>query len=131
MVKRVLFICVGNSFRSQMAEGFARHHAARGVLVRSGGVTPASAVSPVAVRLMGERDIDISRHVPKEVDMAFASQAARIVTMGCRPEEACPAEVLDRAEEWSLPDPGGMGEDDARRLRDEIERRVQALLDEL
>ncbi|MFQ5907978.1 MAG: low molecular weight phosphatase family protein [Thermoplasmata archaeon] len=131
MVKRVLFICVGNSFRSQMAEGFARHHAARGVLVRSGGVKPASQVSPVAVRLMGERNIDISLHVPKEVDMAFARQADRIVTMGCSPEEACPANILDRAEEWSLPDPGGMGEEEARGLRDEIEGRVRGLLAEL
>jgi arsenate reductase len=131
MVKRVLFICVGNSFRSQMAEGFARHHAPRGVLVRSGGVKPASAVSPAAVRLMGERDIDISLHVPKAVDMAFASQADRIVTMGCSPEEACPAEVLDRAEEWSLPDPGGMGEEEARGLRDAIEGQVRGLLAEL
>jgi arsenate reductase len=131
MVKRVLFICVGNSFRSQMAEGFARHHAPRGVLVRSGGVRPAAEVSPAAVRLMWEREIDISRHTPKEVDVAFASQSDRIVTMGCSPEEACPAEVLDRAEEWSLPDPGGMGETEARALRDAIEGRTRALLDEL
>ncbi|MEE8199404.1 MAG: arsenate reductase ArsC [Thermoplasmata archaeon] len=131
MVKRVLFICVGNSFRSQMAEGFARHYAPRGVLVRSGGVKPASEVSPAAVRLMGERGIDISRHTPKQVDRAFASQADRIVTMGCSPEEACPADVLDRAEEWSLSDPGGMGEAEARELRDEIDTRTQALLKEL
>ncbi|MFQ5552237.1 MAG: low molecular weight phosphatase family protein [Thermoplasmata archaeon] len=131
MVKRVLFICVGNSFRSQMAEGFARHYAPRGVLVRSGGVNPASGLSPAAVRLMGERDIDISLHVPKFVDMAFASQADRIVTMGCTPEEACPAEVLDRAEEWALADPSGMGAEEARGLRDEIERRVKALLEQL
>lgn len=131
MVKRVLFICVGNSFRSQMAEGFARRHAPRGVLVRSGGIKPAAEVSPAAIRLMGERDIDISRHTPKEVDMAFAGQADRIVTMGCSPEQACPAEVLDLAEEWSLPDPGGMGETEARGLRDAIETRTRALLGEL
>ncbi|MDX1534530.1 MAG: arsenate reductase ArsC [Thermoplasmata archaeon] len=131
MVKRVLFICVGNSFRSQMAEGFARRYARRGILVRSGGVKPALEISPFAVGLMAERGVDISRHTPKEVDMAFASQADRIVTMGCSPEEACPVDVLDRAEEWALPDPGGMGEAEARALRDEIETRTRALLDEL
>ncbi len=131
MVERVLFICVGNSFRSQMAEGFARHYATPRVLVRSGGMKPASEVSPAAIRLMWERGIDISRHTPKAVDMAFASQADRIVTMGCSPEDACPADLLDRAEEWSLPDPGGMGEAEARELRDAIDHRTQALLDEL
>lgn len=131
MVKRVLFVCVGNSFRSQMAEGFARHLAPRGVLVRSGGVKPALGVSPAAVHLMAEKDIDISLHVPKEVDMAFASQADQVVTMGCSPEEACPGLVLEGAEEWPIPDPEGLDEGEVREMRDEIERRVQTLLDEL
>lgn len=131
MAKRVLFVCVGNSFRSQMAEGFARAQAPRGVLVRSGGLKPAPEVSPLAVRLMAERGVDISRHHPKEIDLAFARQADRIVVMGCDPAEACPAEVLDRTESWDLPDPHGSDETTGRRIRDEIERRVQGLMDGL
>lgn len=131
MVKRVLFVCVGNAFRSQVAEGFARALAPRGVLVRSGGAKPASALSGVAVQLMAEEGIDISRHHPKEVDRAFARRADRIVVMGCDPAEACPAEALDRTESWDLPDPKGLGVEEARPLRDEIERRVRGLLADL
>lgn len=131
MVKRLLFVCVGNAFRSQMAEGFARAGAPRGVLVRSGGLKPASGVSPLAVRLMAERRVDISRHTTKEVDLAFARQADRIVVMGCDPAEACPAEVLDRTESWDLPDPKGADEATGRQIRDEIEQRVQDLLADL
>lgn len=131
MVKRVLFICVGNSFRSQMAEGFARHLAPRGVLIRSGGLRPTLDLDPLAVQLMAEKGIDISSHRPKEVDLSFARNADRIVVMGCNPEEACPAEILDRAENWDLPEPSRLDDQGARELRDEIEKRVRRLLDEL
>ncbi|MFQ5838446.1 MAG: low molecular weight phosphatase family protein [Thermoplasmata archaeon] len=131
MVRRFLFICVGNSFRSQMAEGFARQLAPKGVLIKSGGLKPAKALSAMAVELMAERGIDISRQEPKEVDVAFARRADRIVVMGCDPEEACPAEVLDRVENWSLPNPRGMEYDAAREVRDGVERRVRELVESL
>lgn len=131
MVKRMLFVCVGNSFRSQIAEGFARHLAPPNVLVRSGGLKPAMEVSPLAIQLMAEKGIDISRHQPKEVDLAFARRADRIIVMGCDPKKACPAEVLDRTEDWDIPDPMGMDRDEARKLRDEIERRMRRLVEEL
>jgi protein-tyrosine-phosphatase len=131
MVKRLLFVCIGNSARSQMAEGFARHLAPKGVLVRSGGLKPADRVHPLAVELMAERGIDISRHRPKEVDLAFARSADHIIVMGCDPQEACPAEVLERVESWDLPEPSGMDREGAQALRDEIERRVRLLLENL
>lgn len=131
MARRVLFVCVGNSFRSQIAEGFARRMAPQGVLVKSGGLRPAGRVDPVAVQLMAEKGIDITRHEPKDIDLAFARQARRVVVMGCDPEEACPAEILDRVEAWNLPNPGGLSPEESRRLRDDIERRVKALLEEL
>ncbi len=130
MVRRLLFVCVGNSFRSQIAEGFARRQAPKDVLVKSGGLMPAESVDPVAVELMAERGIDISRHSTKAVDTAFAQRADRIIVMGCDPEEACPAEVLDRVEDWALPDPKGMEIEEGRRVRDEIEKRVRQLLEE-
>lgn len=128
MVKRLLFICVGNSFRSQMAEGYARSLAPKGVLVRSGGVKPKEQVDPMAVRLMAEDGVDISRHHPKEVDLAFARRADRIVVMGCDPEEACPPDVLERVEDWSLPDPKGMEYGGAKAVRNEVRKRVADLL---
>lgn len=131
MVKRILFVCVGNSFRSQIAEGFARRMAPQGVLVRSGGLRPAGRVDPVAVRLMAERGVDISRHEPKEIDLAFARQARRVVVMGCDPAEACPAEILDRVESWDLPAPDGLSREEGRALRDDIARRVGGLLQDL
>ncbi len=131
MVRRLLFICVGNSFRSQMAEGFARHLAPQGVLVKSGGLKPASQVDPLAIQLMAELGVDISRHEPKDIDLAFARRARRVVVMGCDPEEACPAEILDWVESWDLPNPGGISLEEGRALRDVMERRVAALLQEL
>ncbi|MEE9237890.1 MAG: hypothetical protein V3U52_08915 [Thermoplasmata archaeon] len=131
LVRRLLFICVGNSFRSQIAEGFARRQAPKGVLVKSGGLRPSMALDPMAVELMAERGIDISRQEPKETDLAFALRAERIVVMGCDPEEACPAEVLDRVEEWDLQDPAGMDLEEGRMLRDDIEGRIAELLEEL
>ncbi len=111
-----------------MAEGFARVLAPRGILVKSGGLKPNSELDPMAAQLMAERGIDISRHVPKEVDLAFARRADRIVVMGCDPEEACPVEVLDRVEDWRLQDPKGMETDEAQQVRDEIEKRVRKLM---
>ncbi len=111
-----------------MAEGYARSMAPKGVLVRSGGLKPAEDVHPLAIKLMAEDGIDISRHRPKDVDMAFARQADGIIVMGCDPEEACPAEVLDRVEEWDLPDPNGLEEEAARALGEEVRQRVKRLL---
>ncbi len=130
MVKRLLFLCEGNSFRSQIAEGFARHRAPKGVLVRSGGLKPGGSVHPVAVQLMAELGIDISRHVPKDIDLTFAERADRIIVMGCDPK-ALPPSVLDRVEDWAVPDPKAGGPDKARRVRDDIERRVRELLEGL
>ncbi len=114
-----------------MAEGFARHLAPQGVLVKSGGLKPASQVDPLAIQLMAELGVDISRHEPKDIDLAFARRARRVVVMGCDPEEACPAEILDWVESWDLPNPGGISLEEGRALRDVMERRVAALLQEL
>lgn len=131
MVKRLLFICVGNAFRSQVAEGFARAQVGRRALVRSGGLKPAEALDPIAVQLMAEVGIDISRHEPKVVDATYARRADRIIVMGCDPTEACPAEVLDRVEEWEVPDPKGLALAKARNVRDAIRGRVAELVGDL
>ncbi len=124
---RVLFACVGNSARSQMAEGFCRALAAEGVVCKSGGSKPSGPLHPESVAAMAERGVDISGHRSKPIDEAFASSADLIVTMGCGPD-ACPAFIGKPLEDWELADPKGATRDGVREVRDDTERRVRGLL---
>ncbi|KRB80485.1 phosphotyrosine protein phosphatase [Nocardioides sp. Root190] len=125
----VLFLCVHNAGRSQMALGFFNHHAAGRAIARSGGSEPADQVNPSAVAAMAERGIDIAREFPKPWTDEIVRGADVVVTMGCG--DACPYFPGKRYEDWKLEDPAGMDVDGVRPVRDEIERRVLALLDEL
>lgn len=131
MTRRYLFLCIGNSCRSQMAEGFARHYAASHRLdieVQSGGTVPSGRVDPDAVRVMAERGIDISDQTSGPMDLGFAEQADRILTMGCSAEDACPARLFAKIEDWGLDDPVGQDLETFRRVRDEIDGHVRTLL---
>ncbi len=125
-VPEVLFLCVHNAGRSQMAAGFARHLGGDRVRVRSAGSEPAEGVNPVAVEAMAEVGIDISGAVPARLGDEAVRSANYIVTMGCG--DACPVlpgrEYLD----WALDDPAGQPIGVVRAVRDEIERRVRELL---
>lgn len=122
------FICIGNATRSQMAEGFARACGGENVDARSGGTRPAGFVASKAVEVMAEKGIDISRQRSKPLDPEFAERADAVVSMGCGVEKECPAVFLERAEDWSIPDPTGLGIEEYREARDAIEGRVRALL---
>jgi arsenate reductase len=127
---RVLFACVGNSGRSIMAEAFARHHG--GVLVdaRSGGSRPLGHVLLGAIEAMREKGIDVSRYASKGFDEAWIRERAQlVVTMGCG-DDACPAFVGKKMRDWELDDPKNKDIEAVREVRDEIERRVLALLRE-
>lgn len=112
-----------------MAEGFARAYARSGTVdARSGGTQPFGHVSPKAIRLMAEKGIDISPHRSKPLDLEFADRADAFVTL-CGPlDEACPARLAQKAVGWDVEDPARADEDAQRRIRDEIEGRVIALL---
>jgi arsenate reductase len=125
----VLFVCVHNGGRSQMAAGFLEHLAQGRVQVRSGGSAPGERVNPVVVEAMAEVGIDISRAVPKRVTDESVRTADVVVTMGCG--DACPIYPGKRYEDWELTDPLGRSIDEVRPIRDEIERRVRALLGDL
>lgn len=125
----VLFLCVHNAGRSQMALGFFNHHAAGRAIARSGGSEPADQVNPAAVAAMAERGIDIAREFPKPWTDEIVRAADVVVTMGCG--DACPYFPGKRYEDWTLDDPAGLDVDGVRPVRDEIERRVLVLLDEL
>ena len=125
----VLFVCVHNAGRSQMAAGWLRHLAGDTVDVRSAGSAPAERINPVAVQAMREVGIDITGSIPTrlEYDLAYGSDV--IVTMGCG--DACPVFPGKRYEDWQLDDPAGRGIEAVRPIRDEIRTRVEKLVADL
>jgi arsenate reductase (thioredoxin) len=125
----VLFVCVHNAGRSQMAAGFLQHLAGDRVEVLSAGSEQADAVNPAAVAAMSEVGIDLAAASPRLLTDAAVKEADVVVTMGCG--DACPFYPGKRYEDWPLDDPAGQGLDAVRPIRDEIERRVRVLLNEL
>jgi arsenate reductase len=122
----VLFVCVHNAGRSQMAAGFVTALAGGTVEVRSAGSLPADRVNPVAVEAMREVGIDIAGEQPKKLSAETVEAADVVVTMGCG--DACPYYPGTRYEDWELTDPAGQGIETVRTVRDEIRTRVEALL---
>jgi protein-tyrosine-phosphatase len=130
-MKKVLFVCVGNASRSQMAEAFANHYGRGKIIASSAGTNPATEIDPNAVEVMKEKGIDISGRKPKPIDFNEVSTADVIVTMGCGAEGFCPATFLERVRDWNLDDPKGKPIEFVRKIRDEIEEKVKALIEEL
>jgi arsenate reductase len=128
-VPEVLFVCVHNAGRSQMAAALLDHHAQGRVHVRSAGSAPASEVNAAVVEAMAELGIDISKEFPKPLTDEVARAADVLITMGCG--DACPVYPGKRYLDWQLKDPAGKGVEAVRPIRDEIDRRVRALLEEL
>jgi arsenate reductase (thioredoxin) len=122
----VLFLCVHNAGRSQMAMGFFTHLAGENAVAWSGGSEPGSEVNPAAIGAMAERGIDISAEFPKPWTEEIVRAADVVVTMGCG--DACPVYPGKRYLDWELDDPAGKSVEDVRPVRDEIERRVRDLL---
>ncbi|MEU7779013.1 arsenate reductase ArsC [Micromonospora parva] len=125
----VLFVCMHNAGRSQMAAGWLRHLAGDAVEVRSAGSAPAETVNPAAVEAMREVGIDITDQTPKLLEYATAETSDVIVTMGCG--DTCPVFPGKRYEDWKLDDPAGKGVESVRPIRDEIRTRVENLLSDL
>ncbi|MCD0443662.1 arsenate reductase ArsC [Glycomyces sp. A-F 0318] len=125
----VLFVCVHNAGRSQMAAGWLAHLAGDRVEVRSAGSAPAAEVNPAAVEAMAEVGIDISTQSPKVLTYDAVEASDVCVTMGCG--DACPVFPGKRYLDWKLDDPAGQGVEAVRSIRDEIKTRVEGLLEEL
>ena len=125
----VLFVCVHNAGRSQMAAGLLAKLGGDRVSVRSAGSDPAEAINPAAVEAMSEVGVDLSRELPKPLADDAVRAADVVVTMGCG--DACPIYPGKRYEDWALEDPAGKDLAEVRRIREEIERRVRTLLAEL
>lgn len=127
---RILFVCVENSNRSQMAEGFARLHGAGRVEAFSAGSRPSGRVNPRAVEFMKEVGYDLSRHQSKALADLPSGEFAVVVGMGCG-DEGCPLVKARRHEEWDIPDPKELPAQEYRKVRDLIEQKVKALLTSL
>lgn len=125
-IPEVLFVCVNNAGRSQMAAALLDRRSAGRVHVRSAGSDPADRVNPVVVEAMAEVGIDVSRELPKPLTDAFVREADVVITMGCG--DACPIYPGKRYEDWDVPDPAGGDIAAVRAIRDELDARVAALL---
>ena len=128
-VPEVLFVCVHNAGRSQMAAALLDHHAHGRVQVRSAGSAPADEINPAVHAAMDEVGIDLSQAFPKKLTTDAVEAADVVITMGCG--DACPVFPGKRYLDWNLPDPAGKGVDAVRPTRDEIDRRVRDLVQQL
>ncbi|KXZ58375.1 arsenate reductase ArsC [Brevibacterium ravenspurgense] len=125
----VLFVCVHNAGRSQMAAGYLRHYAGSRIEVRSAGSVPAEHINPIAVEAMSEDGIDISAEQPKVLTDEAVQDSDAVITMGCG--DACPFFPGKRYEDWELDDPAGQGIEAVRLIRDNIKTRIEALVADL
>jgi arsenate reductase len=127
-MKKILFVCVENAGRSQMAEAFAKKYGENNINASSAGNKPADKVNPVVVEAMKEKGIDISLNKPKILTYPMTQDVDLIVTMGCNDQGICPGPFFKPTIEWKLEDPKGKPIEKVREIRDEIERRVQKLI---
>lgn len=131
-MKTVLFVCLHNSGRSQMAEALLNEMAGGWVRAVSAGTTPAGDVNPVVVEAMKEVGLDISGRKPKRLTPGMIEQADRMITMGCgaEAEAICPADIIE-TEDWALDDPRGQPLEKVREIREQVRARVKSLLEEI
>ena len=128
-IPEVLFVCVHNAGRSQIAAGLVKLRAGHAIRVRSAGSDPAETINPAVVEAMSEVGVDISEEFPKPLTDASVRAADVVVTMGCG--DSCPIYPGKRYEDWKLDDPAGQGIETVRRIRNEIDEKVQTLIHEL
>jgi arsenate reductase len=129
-MKKILFVCVHNAGRSQMAESFFNHYAKGKAQAFSAGTHYASRIDPIVVQAMAERGIDISNKRPKMLTLEMLGVADKVISMGCGVEGVCPATFVP-TEDWQLEDPEGKPIEQVRAIRDEIEAKVKTLIEEI
>jgi len=130
-MKKLLFVCVENAGRSQMAEAFVNRYGKGKVTASSAGIKIAEKVNPLVVEAMKEKGIDISMNQPKLLTIRMSEEADLIITMGCGTQELCPGPFFKATIDWKLEDPKGKPIEKVREIRDEIETRVKELLSQI
>ena len=129
--KTILFVCVENAGRSQMAEGFFKKYAPDGIKTLSAGTKPVSQINPIVVETMKEVGIDISKQKSKELTDEMIRESDNVINMGCMDKNFCPTIWLPKVIEWNLEDPKGKSIEKVREIRDEIEKRVKKVVAEI
>jgi protein-tyrosine-phosphatase len=130
-MKKVLFVCVENAGRSQMAEAFAKYYGKGKIEALSAGTMPSKEVNPLVVEAMREKGIDISDNKPKLVNTQMIQEADVVIVMGCGAQGFCPAPLLKKVVDWELEDPKDKPIEKVREIRDEIGKRTKKLIDEI
>jgi len=130
-LKKILFVCVENAGRSQIAEGFAKHYGNSKVEAISAGTMPASEINPLAIQVMQEKGIDISKNKLKPITSQMVQEADTIIVMGCSAQGFCPTPLLGKVTDWNIEDPKGKPLEKVREIRDEIEEKVRKLITEI
>jgi protein-tyrosine-phosphatase len=129
--KSILFVCVENAGRSQMAEGFFRKYAPEGYEPISAGTKPTSQINPVVVEAMNEVGVDIKQQKPKDITEDMMRNSTKIVNMGCMDKSFCPTLFIPNLIDWGIEDPKGKSIEQVREIRDDIEQRVKQLVTDL
>jgi arsenate reductase len=129
-MRKILFVCVENAGRSQMAEAFAKVYGDGRIEAVSAGTMPAPQVNTIVVQVMKEKGIDLSANKPKLIVYQMVQEADTIIVMGCSAEGFCPAPLLNKVVDWGIEDPKGKSIEKVREIRDEIEKKVRIMLDE-
>jgi arsenate reductase len=125
--KTILFVCIENAGRSQIAEGFFRKYASEGYEPLSAGTKPVSQINPLAIQVMNEIGLDISNQKSKDLTEDMMRNSDKIINMGCMDKNFCPTSFIPRVIDWGIEDPKGKPIEQVREIRDEIERRVKEL----
>jgi protein-tyrosine-phosphatase len=128
-LKKILFVCVENAGRSQIAEAFANRYGKGKFIVSSAGNKPADKINPIVVEVLKEKGIDISMNKPKLLTFQMAQDSDLVVTMGCNDQGICPGPFFKPTIDWKLEDPKGKPIEKVREIRDDIDNRVQRLIE--
>ena len=130
-IQNILFVCVENAGRSQMAEAFFKKHAPEKFNVISAGTTPSSQLNPLVVKVMQEIDIDLYDQIPKLLSNNMIASSFKTINMGCMDKETCPSLFVQDVIDWSISDPKEKSIDEVRKIRDQIKNEVMHLIDSL
>lgn len=130
-MKKILFVCVENAGRSQMAEAFFKKFMPKGFEVISAGTKPSDKVNPIVLQAMIEIGIDMKNQTPKTISQQIISESEKTVNMGCIDQESCPALFLKDVLDWQIPDPKGKSIEQVREIRDQIKSKVMDLIQSL
>ena len=130
-MKKILFVCVENAGRSQMAQAFFRKYMPKGFEAISAGTKPSAHVNPIVLQAMKEIGIDIENQTPKHISQQIISESKKTINMGCMDKESCPALFVNDVLDWQIPDPKGKSIEEVRKIRDQIETKIITLIKSL